>query len=170
MLDLGCNLGPEVRYAGMHGWTVDACDVDAEAIAELNAFLAKNRVTNVFAARFSIQEYLKRTTRQYDLVHCWNVLHQLRQSDIPEVLKGIRDVIRPGGLAILRVFTKDDPTLSRVRKREHVYLFEVGEVLQYFPDYEVVEHFAGPIQDPGHPNRPRAHQHVVEQVVIHLPY
>jgi len=168
MLDLGCNTGPEVRYAGMHGWTVDACDVDAEAIAELNAFLMANRVTNVYAARCSLQEYLLTTEHRYDLVQCWNVMHQLRRPDVGLVLAGIHEVLKPGGAIILQVFNEEERAFWGGEQKRHC-LFRVGEVLEHFPDYKVLEHFAGIIQDPGSPNRPEPHEHAVEHVVLRKP-
>ena len=102
VLDLGCGTG--VPTAGMlveSGMDVVGVDVSAEMLA-----LARR---NVPTARFVAMDFLELDSSlgDFDAVVAFFSLLMLRRSEIPQVVRRIRTVLRPGGLVAVGMVEGD---------------------------------------------------------------
>jgi ubiquinone/menaquinone biosynthesis C-methylase UbiE len=102
VLDLGCGTG--VPTAGMlveSGMEVVGLDVSAEMLA-----LARR---NVPTARFVAMDLLEldASLGEFDAVVAFFSLLMLRRSEIPQVVRRIRTVLRPGGLVAIGMVEGD---------------------------------------------------------------
>lgn len=159
LLDLGCNTGTDMIHAAQHGWIAEGCDFDPKVIAEANQRFRADCISNVSAYCLSVQDYLKQTPYTYDLVSSIDVLSFIPPKDMPEVLRRIGEVVKPGGMVLLRVFTPLETVVTPGPGRTH---FQVGQLAKAFPNFEVIEDRQEVVQDPGHVSRPKPHEHHIE--------
>lgn len=162
LADLGCNTGHALCYAAMHGWIAHGCDVDSTVIAEANKLFRQHRITNVSAYCLSLQDFLRQTPYMYDFVSSIDVLTFVPPKEMPEVLRRIGEVTKSQGIVQLRVFTPLEEIVTRGLGRTH---FPKGQLVQAFPNFEIIEDLQEVLQDPGHVGRPEPHEHHVEVFV-----
>jgi ubiquinone/menaquinone biosynthesis C-methylase UbiE len=102
VLDLGCGTG--VPTAGMlaeSGMEVIGVDVSTEMLA-----LARRNVPTGRFVAMDVME-LDGTLGRFDAVCAFFCLLMLRRSDIPQVLRRVRSVLRPGGLVAIGMVEGD---------------------------------------------------------------
>lgn len=159
VLDLGCNTGTDIIYATQQGWTAEGCDIDAEAIAEANRFISDHCLSHVWARAISIQDFLKVASLGYDLVTAIDTLHHIPPQEMSDVLKSIGEIVSPGGIVLLRVFTILE---CIVTQRPDRTFFDQCDLESAFSTFKILRDRWTVFNDPGHVGRPKFHQHHVE--------
>ncbi len=164
-LDIGCNIGRELQFMGTHGYQCEGIDIDAEAIAICRTRLRAEHVTNTVALVVSAQDFLQRTPRSYDVVHCWNVLPFLTANEAGAVLEGIREKLTSGGTLFLRAFRDAVPSAKHPEDGP-VHMFWLPTLHAHFRNYEVLKSCEELFDDEGHLGRPEPHQHAIVTLVL----
>ena len=130
-LDLACGLGRHALLLASHGWTVDALDSSAVAIARLREFAAQ-RDLNVRAAVQDLESPdFAIPAEKYDLIcDCF----YLQRSLITRIQIGTR----VGGLAAFALPMHDDtPGLEQMNPE---FLVQPGELRSWFEGWNILEH------------------------------
>lgn len=109
-LDLGCGPGKDTRYLISIGYEVDAVDIKADAINNLNE-LKESKIKTFLAdvVDFNIPK------DTYDLVIISNVLTFLPKDKIVAVLKSAVEGLKVGGIIYFSLFGKKHAWADRER-------------------------------------------------------
>lgn len=167
VLDLGCGNGTNVIYAAEHGWKAHGCDIDENAIVEAQRCYSEKLLLNVDVCTIPIQQYVKHSALRYDLVTCIDALSFISPEEIPEVLRLIGERLNPGGIVVLRVFTRLE---CIVKQGADSTFFDEGELRQNFSGFNIIMDRTRFLEDPGHEGYPKPHQHHVEEFIAQKPF
>ena len=159
LLDLGCNTGTDIIHAAKYGWIAEGCDIDTAAIAFAKQSFAEQNLTNVAVHPVSIQDFLKQTTSAFDMVAAIDVLSFIPPNDMLYIYKRIGEIVKPGGLVVLRVFTTLECIVTRRPDRT---FFDQCDLECGFPKFSILLDQWEVFNDRGHVGRPEFHQHHVE--------
>jgi len=100
VLDLGCGFGHWSIVLSKAGFRVTAVDISSEAIRRVKTWANEERLsidTKVCLA----QEIHSLMDKDFDAVICNSVLDHMTFADASKVMQGIKDVLKPGGIAYL---------------------------------------------------------------------
>lgn len=148
-LDLACGTGRNTVWLAQKGWDVTAVDGSSAALEILQERTQKENVNiKTVAADLQKGEYII-TPFHWNLI---TICYYLQR----DLLDPAKNGIRPGGLLLMIVhITEGDeqPTESRLRP---------GELIQYFPGWEILHSYEGKPDDP-------AHRRAVAEIVARRP-
>jgi tellurite methyltransferase len=143
-LDVAMGEGRNAIYLATRGFDVDGVDSDAQRVARARA-AARKLGAPIRAIVGNIEDgtYII-PIESYNTIVVFNYLYR-------PMFKDIRDGIVPGGVVVYQTFTAEQAMLGRPTNPD--YLLEPGELLERFPDWEVLAHreFTGPSRRGGAP-------------------
>lgn len=176
-LDLGCGEGRYSLYLARKGCHVDAVDRSAAGIRKLQDHAEEKRLP--VTARVADIEEFDFDARRFDLVVAATVLDHLDDGPRRRAIAGIKDTLKPGGIAYINVFTESDPGFAHKKKAEQAwhptagpdrpagkdvsetaecmeYYFKAGELRACFDDFDLLYYYEGTELDLSHG---QAHHH-----------
>lgn len=133
VLDIACGRGRNALYLAGQGLVVTAIDVSEEALSQLTA-AASRRNLQIETRQVDLEAAPQLAGDAFDLVIDFFYLHRL-------LLPTLRQSVRPGGVAVLRTFSRagsfpggpDNPDI----------VLRPGELLEIFAGWEILLHEEG---------------------------
>jgi SAM-dependent methyltransferase len=156
----GAGYGRHADFFAASGYQVTGIEIAAEAIA-----LARPHPAVRYLHGSVLDPSLYSGT--YDAVYGFNILHLLRAPERAHFIGLLGRALRPGGVAILTVFSEEEPQYGRGRKvEENTFESKPGRPVHFFtePDlrtslgaFTVLE--TGLVDDPEHHGAEGPHTH-----------
>ena len=138
ILDFGCGFGLFALYYSMtgSGRRINGVDLNADRIAMAKRCALSLSVTNAHFETCNALEW--EGGGSFDAIYMLDLIHHLREAEVPKFLTGIRDLLRPGGRLILKDVS-DRPHYKRLFTLVLDRLM-VGfrESIRYWPPNELV--------------------------------
>lgn len=134
VLDIGCGLGNLALQAAGRGCRVLAVDASSTAVARVRAD-ATRRGLPLAAVEADLSTW--NPSESYDSIVSIGVLMFLRRQRALELFAAIRDVVRPGGTAVVNVLVEGTTFLDMFETDDH-YLFARGELARGFAGWDLV--------------------------------
>ncbi len=139
-VDLACGSGRDAVFLAQHGFTVEALDIDPEALSWASALAARNGVTITTLCCDLEQPNPPLPEDAYDLVVCMRFLHRPLFPTIVRALK-------PGGYLVYETYRVGQERFGKPRRQQ--FLLEPGELRRVFESLEVLRY-----EEPSPPEGP----------------
>lgn len=129
--ELACGMGDNALLLAQEGWSVDAVDVSAIGLqrAESQAQMSGLSVNWIAADLDTWQP----AGGAYDLV---TVFRFLDRRSVPRI---VRQGLKAGGWLVYETFGGNHLSRTDAHMRNPEFVLQPGELLQLFPDFEVIE-------------------------------
>lgn len=126
LLDLGCGTAFYYPLLSRHAQTLVGIDVSREMLSEADQLIVQRELQNCSVQECSALE-LCFEQESFDAVHCWDFLHHV--SDIPQALREVTRVLRPGGRFIAVEPNIMNPSIAwyHARRRSEWRLFKQNQ-------------------------------------------
>ena len=148
-LDLASGSGRAAVFLSLHGWQVEAWDVDAHALELASAFADRLGVTIEPRLRDLEAGPLASPEPKFDLVVVLRYLHRA-------LYPWLEQALAPGGALVYETFRVGQERFGHPRRARH--LLESGELLRAFPSLVVDLHEETPADAPPVMSRLLAHR------------
>jgi tellurite methyltransferase len=132
-LDVACGSGRNAIFLAEHGFAVTAIDLAQEAL-ELLGQEAARRSLAIETRRVDLEANPLLPAGPFDLVTGFFYLHR-------PLLPLLRELVRPGGLMVLRTFSRAGPFPGGPGNPD--FVLNPGELLEIFRDWEILLHEEG---------------------------
>lgn len=96
LLEIGAGVGYTSRWFADRGFDVTATDLSATQVELIRAKGLEARVADFYDLGFDAETF--------DAAWAMNCIHHIPTADLPDILAGVRTVLRPGGLWYLGVW------------------------------------------------------------------
>ena len=154
VLDVGCGTGEHVLYFAARGhecWGIDFVPV---AIERAKAKAAKRGIKTTFLVGNALE--LGKFARQFDTVIDCGLYHTFSDEERPVFVKGLAEVLRPGGQLFILCFSEEEPGdmgPRRVTQKEIRDSFKDGRTVQSIEptQFDTIMPPDGPQFSPGGP-------------------
>jgi SAM-dependent methyltransferase len=137
-LDVACGSGRNAMYLAARGFTVTAIDLSQQALALLDQE-AVRRGLAIETRLVDLEAEPQLPPGPFDLVIDFFYLHR-------PLLPGIGRLLRPGGLMVLRTFSRAGPFPGGPDNPD--FVLNPGELLELFQDWDILFHEEG--LEPSH--------------------
>lgn len=118
ILEVGCGYGSFLHYLKAEGYVnAEGVDVSPEQVKAAHEL----GLSNVYCA--DVLSFLPQRAGSYDCVVAIDFLDHFPKSQVLDVLKAIRDSLRPGGCLILQAVNGDGPFAGRLRYGDFTHEF-----------------------------------------------
>lgn len=107
VLDIGCGAGTLSFYVGNKGCKVVGIDIAGNAITSAKSSLASMNIKNVHFFTMDFPKKVPTRNEEFDIILCIEVLEHLHEEKL--ALRRIEDLLKPGGIAIISVPSKNAP-------------------------------------------------------------
>ncbi len=134
VLDIGCGLGRNSLFLEQKGFNVYGVDISKVAIDNLNKKI-KNK-TNFVVGNFLNVKY---NSNFFDILVDIDCLSFLDKNDFDKYIKKNYDILKPGGILILRVFREDANYSKRFFLRKG---FRKSSFVNYFTKTKIIKLFS----------------------------
>ena len=177
VLDVGCGQGRNTLFLTRHGHTVRALDPSIEALRQTRAAAEAEGLT--IQSQCGVLDEVVRPDQGFSTILVFGLIPILTRTQIDEMVALIESLIAPGGHTIITAFTTSDPKFG-IHAREwaeigkisfqspegdiRTYL-EPGELINLFPDWQVVDHWEGLGPDHRHGDGPPERHGLAEAVL-----
>jgi len=164
VLDLGCGEGRYALYLAQRGCDVTAVDMSQVGLEKL-ARIAECRQLDVACVLENLRDY-NFSEHRYDIVIAATVLGQLEVQSRRQVIKGIKESLKIGGIVYVSIFTVDDPGCqARMNSQSEQgdgksavsdtsicieHYFRAGELKAEFNDLDILYYWEGVQKDVSH--------------------
>ena len=127
-LDLACGMGQNGLWLASQGYVVDLLDVSRVALLRAHAEATKRglRDINLYPVDLDLHELPQ---NYYEVVSVFRYLKR-------DLFPALRQTIRPGGRILYETFNRQ--YLQLVPAFNPAYLLEIGELLGYFADWQIL--------------------------------
>ncbi len=167
-LDLGCGEGRYALFLARKGCRVICVDRSRAGLQKLEQ-AAGSEGLPISPLLMSVADF-NFIKSSYDIIVAATILDHLDDDLRPEVLKGIKSSLKPGGTLYANVFTVKDPGCQAVKTNTSstepddisdtsafmAHYFERDELKDMFNGFEICYYYEGVEQDLSH-GRPHAH-------------
>lgn len=135
-LDIGTGRGRNAIYLAQHGFTVDAFDVNPQAIQVLDNIIEKEGIDTI---RTAIKDLNldPSISGQYDILVCTVVMMFLQPETIPPLLEQMQKATKPGGINIIVCAMDTD---AYPVKSDLSFSFKEGELRDYYQGWELLKY------------------------------
>ena len=133
VLDLGTGTGRNALFLGEKGFEVTALDSVKSKLTALRK-IARERMIPLKIKWANMATF--KPAKQYDVVLALVSLHFLKDSQIAETIKRIKEYTRVGGLNVITVHTKKNIG----KKHERAHLFKKNELKGYYRNWQILEY------------------------------
>lgn len=135
-LDIGTGRGRNAIYLAQHGFTVDAFDVNPQAIQVLDNIIEKEGIDTI---RTGIKDLNQdpSISGQYDILVCTVVMMFLQPETIPPLLEQMQKATKPGGINIIVCAMDTD---AYPVKSDLSFSFKEGELRDYYQGWELLKY------------------------------
>ena len=150
LLDLGIGEGRNSIPFALNDFKIDGVDFSETAIKHCKERFHNSH--NIDLKCCDLREYsIKRDN--YSLIIASNVLNFFKKSELDEVIKGIKDGLKKGGIVYLCVFSTLEPNYKKLKnsaleveentffiEKRNIYkhFFTKEEIKEYFSDFELL--------------------------------
>lgn len=162
ILDLGCGEGRNSLFLAQHGCKATAVDISSSGIEKVKAS-AKSLGVDIKTKVCDLNDYI--VDDNYDIVLAHSSVHFLSNKKWKELLGDLKKRTNPGGVHSLTIFveTPKYPVPEEIIKIGHKKSFSLGELKDFYNDWEIIRYDAYLKQD-KHPGIP-IHSHYVEKIL-----
>ncbi|MEY4111128.1 MAG: hypothetical protein RLZZ46_1483 [Bacteroidota bacterium] len=119
VLDFGCGTGYGTKVLREHFRQVDAFD------------LVDEKDLGVSEARGIITDLDKLKNNEYDVVTCFEVIEHLDEPTQHDLMRRLRNLLKPNGVLYISTVRKMDPPPTENRKIEHIRELSYKELLAF---------------------------------------
>ncbi len=160
LIDLGCGEGRDVVYFARHGFEVVGLDLSAVGLEKARRYATEAGV-QIETIHADVADYELAGT--YDVVFSTGMLHFLPPDARQARFENYKAHTSPGGINAISVFV-DKPFIPPAPDADPgAILFEAGELLNYYWDWEVV-YFLEEIFDCNSGGVP--HKHCIDRLMV----
>ena len=154
VLDVGCGTGENLLYLATRGHEAWGLDFVPLAIERAKAKAAQRGIEANFIVGNALE--LKELGRQFDTVIDCGLFHTFADEERPVFVKGLGDVLGPGGLLYILCFSDEEPGTEgprRISQQEIRDAFHDGWKVQRIEPirFESIPRPDGPKMSPGGP-------------------
>jgi ubiquinone/menaquinone biosynthesis C-methylase UbiE len=154
VLDVGCGTGENLLFLAAQGHEAWGLDFVPAAIEQAKAKAAERGIDTHFLVGNALK--LKRLGRQFDTAIDCGLFHTFTDEERPVFVRGLAEVLRPGGLLHLLCFSDEEPGTvgpRRITQQEIRDAFHNGWKVQRIEPtrFESVERPEGAVMSPGGP-------------------
>ena len=179
ILDIGAGQGRNTLFLARHGFHVDAIDPSAAGTSQIEAHVIREDLpVRVFTCGF---DTFSPDVDSYSGIAVFGILQLLPPTSIDLLVEKILAWTNVGSIVFLTAFTTTDPghkKVSRAAKRVGKHSFqdkdwgiktylEPGEILNLFPDFDVIHHWEGMGPEHRHGAGPPERHAMAEAVLRH---
>lgn len=133
LLDLACGRGRNALYLAEQGFAVTALDLSEEGLGQLRAE-ALRRGLSLDVRRCDLETLPELGRERFAVVLDFFYLQR-------SLLPALRDAVRPGGVAVLRTFSRAGDFPGEAPNAD--FVLEAGELPRIFAGWEVLLHEEG---------------------------
>lgn len=147
VVDIGCGRGSLVWWLQSLGYErTEGIDISQELIDAARAVGVKN------VEQADLRKWLPARPSQYDVVFLRDVIEHFERADVLEILKLVREALKPGGIVVLQVPNAESPFFGRIRYGDftHELAFTATSLAQVFNMLGMSEHVCYPAPPPLH--------------------
>ncbi len=154
VLDVGCGTGENLLYLAARGHEAWGLDFVPIAIERAKAKAAQRGLDAHFVVADALE--LKKLGRQFDTVIDCGLFHTFADEERPMLVRGLAEVLGPGGLLHILCFSDEEPGTEgprRINQQEIRDAFRDGWKVQQIEPirFESLERPDGPKFSPGGP-------------------
>ena len=154
VLDVGCGTGENLLYLAARGHEAWGIDFVPVAIERAKAKAAQRGIDAHFLVANALE--LHKLGRQFDTVIDCGLFHTFADEERPVFVRGLAEVLRPGGLLHLLCFSDEEPGTEgprRISQQEIRDAFQDGWKVQRIEptSFESIPRPDGPKFSPGGP-------------------
>lgn len=165
LLDLGAGEGRNDVFMAQNGFDVTAVDYLDIAVEKIQYWAEKENVsTKIKAYKQDLRslEFSSLDRSTFDVITSIATLHFIEKKHLNDLFKKIKNATNAGGLNAISVFNTDN-------EGQHAYLFQKGELLEIYSDWEVIAHkeMLTPMHQHGENGKP--HQHGASIILAKKP-
>ena len=114
VLDVGCGTGENLLYLAARGHEAWGIDFVPLAIERARAKAAERKIEATFVVGNALE--LNKLGRQFDTVIDCGLFHTFADEERPVFVKGLAEVLRPGGSLYLLCFSDEEPGTEGPRR------------------------------------------------------
>ncbi|RYY80358.1 MAG: SAM-dependent methyltransferase TehB [Moraxellaceae bacterium] len=139
-LDVGCGSGRNALYLAQQGFTVDACDVNVQAIDKLKEIIAAEHIQTINATVCDLNQPAQAAaqfTACYDFVYSTVVMMFLQPATIATLIAQMQQATRLHGhnLIVCAMDTADYPV-----QPDFPFSFKPDELSQYYAGWKIIKY------------------------------
>lgn len=150
ILDLGAGEGGDAIFLAKKGFDVKAIDISETAINKIKKIAKKEKVS-IKAEAADLETY--KIKQNYDAIISFAAIHFLKKQQINKIIKDMKEHTNKGGINIIMVFRKGDPT----EKEFDMHYFKDQELKEYYKDWQILEYKEYERLDTAH-GKPHTHK------------
>lgn len=159
VLDVGCGEGRNSIFMAKLGNRVDAFDISQNGIMKAKKLAEQAGVSvNYFCCDLETFIFEK----EYDVILSHGVLHLPYKDVRDKFIANMQTNTKIGGYNVIGIFTNRLPATPDNAPYTHS-LFDVGELLDKYKDWEIIHHNEGTFTD-SHPGDIH-HEHAFERII-----
>jgi len=158
VLDLGCGEGKDALFLAKKGFKVDAIDISESAIKKLKERALKEKIS-INAKVEDFDNY--KIKNNYDVILSLAAIHFIEdRKNLQKMIKNIQDKTRRGGINVITVFRKKDPSEGKFK----MYFFEDKELLKYYSSWKVI-YYSEYLKEDKHNEKDKVHFHRNAEII-----
>ena len=178
VLDIGVGQGRNALPLARNGIRVTGIDPSEVAVRTVNG-LAATEDLPLKAIQIPFEEF--RPDEPFDAVLCFGLMQILDPAGVESLVESCRGWLAPGGLLFLTAWQVGDPSFTRLQSDwkaqgpncfrsletppRHRFFLLPGQILEFFPDWEVLHHWEGLGPWHQHAGGPRERHGDVEAIL-----
>ena len=159
ILEIGCGEGRDSIYFAQQGYNVTAVDSSKEGIKVLNS-ISRNKGFKINTIVSNIENYT--LNQEFDAIFSIGTLHYVKATERIKLFERMKTKTKNNGINVISIFCKK-PFVKEMRTKEEAdNLFESGELMYYYRDWEIIS-IEEKIKDCTSNNMP--HRHVKNTII-----